>query len=94
MHDWQDRLQNVGIDIPELEAYETDMTHEKESLADEAIDKLVDEVLAARSWEGVLEYIDRTCVIEDIGHVDGTERQRLTELLRHVKALERLLGET
>ena len=92
MHDWQDRLQNVGIDIPELEAYEAGVARTKD--ADKAIDKLVDELLAARSWEGVLAYIDMACVIEDIDHVDGAERSRMTELLRHAKALERMLGES
>ena len=92
MHDWQDRLQNVGIDIPELEAYEAGVARTK--VADKAIDKLVDELLAARSWEGVLAYIDRTYPAEVFTGVSGDPGPRLIALLRRVKALERMLGES
>ncbi len=93
-HGWSDRLQSAGVDIPELEAYETDMSGEKNSLADKAVDKLVDELLAARSWEGVLAYIDRTYPAEVFTGASGDPGPRLIALLRRVKALERMLGES
>ncbi len=97
-HGWSDRLQSAGVDIHELDIYEACRSVVEDSTfanaADAAIEALAHELLAARSWEGVLAYIDRTYPAEVFTGVSGDPGPRLIALLRRVKALERMLGES